>query len=251
MNNALATINLSTGSFVATVHEGEPVVILKRACEEMGLKAQDQKIKLQQRSWARVWQIRTQLPDQQQHREYDVIDKKTLIMWLAGINENKVKPEHKATVIAFQNEAADALDRYFSDGGALNPRVDFTDPDNLLKILTNWSEDKKKLEAAESKIQEDAPKVLLGERFIIADGETGIRESARILGVRQSELSGLLRDWGWMEIRTTEAKAYATQHGFMVNRGFIDDAGRQHLSGKLTRKGVERIARKLSIEVAA
>lgn len=51
------------------------------------------------------------------------VDRRTFIMWLATINENRV-PEGpvRDRVIAFQAEAAGALDAYFAEGIAVNHR---------------------------------------------------------------------------------------------------------------------------------
>jgi len=50
-----------------------------------------------------------------------MIDRRTIPMWLAGIDENRVKEEIRPILVALQAEAADALDAYFHEGGAINP----------------------------------------------------------------------------------------------------------------------------------
>ena len=52
-----------------------------------------------------------------QGREMFMVDRRTLTMWLATIDTNRVAREARPTLEAFQNEAADALDRYFHQGG--------------------------------------------------------------------------------------------------------------------------------------
>mgnify|MGYP003973960923 CR=1 FL=1 len=44
------------------------------------------------------------------------------------------------------------------NGGYLSPIVDFTDPENLMNILSNWVDDKKKFNSANTKIVEYTPK---------------------------------------------------------------------------------------------
>lgn len=52
-----------------------------------------------------------------------MVDRRTLTMWLATINETRVAPEVKETLIVYQREAVNALDEYFHKGGAVNPRA--------------------------------------------------------------------------------------------------------------------------------
>jgi hypothetical protein len=52
-----------------------------------------------------------------------MIDRRTFTMWLATIDTNRVATEAKSILEAFQAEAADALDAYFNEGGAINPRA--------------------------------------------------------------------------------------------------------------------------------
>lgn len=63
------------------------------------------------------------MPGDDQRREYTMIDRRTLTMWLATIDENRVSDEARPVLIAFQAGAADALDAYFHEGGAINPNA--------------------------------------------------------------------------------------------------------------------------------
>lgn len=103
--------------------DGKPMVSLRHCCEALGIAVESQRAKLRRRSWATATQWVAQLPGEAQAREYTMIDRRTFTMWLGGIDENRVSPEARPILIAFQAEAADALDAYFNEGGAINPRA--------------------------------------------------------------------------------------------------------------------------------
>ena len=57
-------------------------------------------------------------------REMTVIDRRTFTMWLATIDTGRVKNERTRELVRiYQCEAADALDKYFNEGAAVNPRT--------------------------------------------------------------------------------------------------------------------------------
>lgn len=103
------------GGFAAEVQGlevgGKPHVSLRHACEAIGIDPEAQRRKLRNRSWACAVQETAQLDGQR--REYTMIDRRTFTMWLGGIDENRVSAEARPVLIAFQAEAAEALDAYF------------------------------------------------------------------------------------------------------------------------------------------
>jgi P22_AR N-terminal domain len=58
-----------------------------------------------------------------QNRELFCIDTRTLGMWLITINPGKVAPELREKLVRYQVECADALEAYWSQGVAVNPRL--------------------------------------------------------------------------------------------------------------------------------
>lgn len=108
---------------VATRFNGTPMVSLRHACEAVGIDSKNQRVKLQGKSWASGVLITSQLPGETQAREYYMIDRRTFTMWLATIDTNRVSVDARPILEAFQAEAADALDSYFNEGGAINPRA--------------------------------------------------------------------------------------------------------------------------------
>lgn len=122
MSTELATIPVpgSDTALVATLIDGKPYVALKPMCEALGIDVDNQRRKLQAKSWASTVLSTVQVGGQ--GREMVMIDRRTMTMWLATIDENRVRPEARRTIRAYQAEAADALDAYFHTGQAVNPR---------------------------------------------------------------------------------------------------------------------------------
>lgn len=66
----------------------------------------------------------SQMPGDDQRREMFFIDRRTFTMWLATIDTSRLKNEQTRELVrAYQCEAADALDKYFNEGVAVNPRA--------------------------------------------------------------------------------------------------------------------------------
>lgn len=107
---------------MATVIDGSPHVSLRHACESIGIAFDAQRVKLDGKSWATVTMSVTVGSDGKS-REMALIDRRTFIMWLATIDTGRVAAAARPVIEAFQAEAADALDAYFNEGGAINPRA--------------------------------------------------------------------------------------------------------------------------------
>lgn len=99
--------------------DGTILVSLRRVCEALGIDVSSQVDKLRARSWATVVQKASVGADGRQ-REMTMIDTRTLGGWLMTIDENRVSDESRPTVIAFQQEAVDAIDAHFSGRAASN-----------------------------------------------------------------------------------------------------------------------------------
>lgn len=112
---------------VATLVDGKPMVSLRHVCEAIGLAVESQRAKLRRRSWACATQWVSQMPGDGQRREYTMIDRRTFTMWLATIDETRVSPEARPVLIAFQAEAADALDAYFNGRTGAAPAMNQLD----------------------------------------------------------------------------------------------------------------------------
>ena len=128
-------LDLSSG-FVHTMLINElPHVVVRTAVEELGLSYPAQYRKLQSRSWASVAQTAT-VADDGKVREMDVVPVRTFLMLLATINENKVSPEVRPILVAFQNETADAIEAYWTRGAAAG----HAEPRDLCPSTVSWEQ---------------------------------------------------------------------------------------------------------------
>lgn len=121
-STALATIQVQGSStpLLAAQIDGRPIAAFRPIVEGLGLAYSAQLQKLKAKSWATVSNIDTVGADGKP-RGMVGVDRRTLTMYLATLDEKRVKEEHRPSLIALQAEAADALDAYFHDGGAINP----------------------------------------------------------------------------------------------------------------------------------
>lgn len=112
-----------TPGILAAEIDGKAMAALRPMCESVGIDYSNQLKKLRSKSWATIV-LSTTVGADGRSREMAMIDRRTIPMWLAGIDENRVKEEVRPILIALQAEAADALDAYFNKGAAINPRAD-------------------------------------------------------------------------------------------------------------------------------
>lgn len=115
----LVEIPFRSTTITAMSDEGKPLVSLRHMCESIGLDVESQRKKLAGKSWARAVLSTATGSDGKSYKMH-MIDRRTMTMWLATIEPSRVKPEARPMLEAFQNEAADALDAYFHEGGAIN-----------------------------------------------------------------------------------------------------------------------------------
>lgn len=107
---------------VAQQIDNAPHVAIKPVCESLGLDYEGQRQRLVRQPWASTAVIQVQLPGDTQRRDVTFIDRRTFTMWLATIQTSRIKNEKaRELLVAYQREAADVLDRYFHEGGAINP----------------------------------------------------------------------------------------------------------------------------------
>lgn len=109
-------------TITAMSDEGKPLVSLRHMCESIGLDTEGQRKKLNGKTWATTV-MKSAVAEDGKVRQMAMIDRRTMTMWLATIETSRIKPEARGMLEAFQNEASDALDSYFNDGGAINPRA--------------------------------------------------------------------------------------------------------------------------------
>lgn len=131
----LVPINIPGASKPVTASSvaGAVLVSVRHACDAMSIDFSGQMQRLARTSWATVVMTPTVAEDGKV-RELAMLDRRTFTMWLATIDTRRVKnPEAAATIEAFQAEAAEALDAYFHEGGAINPSATEDQLDRLAR----------------------------------------------------------------------------------------------------------------------
>ncbi len=122
MTTELVSIPFHGQSVQSVEIDGKPHVVFRPLVESLGLDADSQMKRLRRHSWATTVKM-TGVGLDGKNREMTCIDLRTLTMWLATIDENRVSEEARPLVVAYQNEVADAIESYWAKGGAINPRA--------------------------------------------------------------------------------------------------------------------------------
>lgn len=107
---------------MAAQFDGREWASLRHMCDSLGIDYVTQLRKLKGRSWATVGQ-KPMVAADGRVREMALVDSKTIPMWLATIDENRVSVEARPKLIAYQSEARDALDSYFNKRLVAAPAV--------------------------------------------------------------------------------------------------------------------------------
>jgi hypothetical protein len=113
--------------------DGKPHIILRAAIESIGLDYSTQLQKLKGRSWATMGHCPTVAEDGKV-REMATVDVRTFLMLLATVDERRVSDEVRPRLIKFQAEVADAIEAYFTKGGAISPSAT---TDQLSALISN------------------------------------------------------------------------------------------------------------------
>lgn len=110
------------GTTISAAQDGDTIrVALRPACEAMGIQFAAQYKRLERTPWAVVSMMDMTGADGKTY-EMVTVDRRTFTMWLATIDTTRLKSDRARNLVeTFQREAADALDNYFHNGGAINP----------------------------------------------------------------------------------------------------------------------------------
>ncbi|MCH6197481.1 phage antirepressor N-terminal domain-containing protein [Corynebacterium mastitidis] len=122
MSTQLVSIPFHGSTVQAVDIDGKPHVVFRPIPESLGLDADSQMKRLRRRSWATTVKTAGVGADGKS-REVVAVDLRTLTMWLATIDENRVSEEARPLVVAYQAEIADVIESYWTQGGAINPRA--------------------------------------------------------------------------------------------------------------------------------
>jgi hypothetical protein len=147
VNSATDTVSIVSvpfhGDELQALHapDGKVWVVLRRACEALGIPYEGQRQRLQDSGrspWATTSMMLVVAQDQKQ-REVVVIDLDTLPMWLATIDSSRVAEHVREKLVVYQKECARVLrDRFLgpNQGDAILDAIEHTRQIRLAQIET-------------------------------------------------------------------------------------------------------------------
>lgn len=110
-------------------------IVFRPIVEQFGISYSSQLQRLRRAPWASCGHINTTGAD---GKRYDMVtvNRRTLTMWLATIQENKINEAARPLLALYQSESADVLDSYWHDGGVINPRATVDQLDLIVSRAT-------------------------------------------------------------------------------------------------------------------
>lgn len=267
MSNDIVEIPFHNDTLIAHRSEdGDVFVALRPICNSMGIDFSGQLQKMKRQPWATVGELHTVGADGKT-RDMTSVNRKTLTMWLATIDASRLKDEQaRRNVIVYQKEAAEALDQYFNEGGAI--RVSGTDSDEdimaraVLVAQKTIERKNQQLQAKDAQIKMLEPKAKALDDFTNIPDALLVRDAAKLLSndsniqIGEHELRQWLVDNGWIYRQPNQSWCAASsrvRQGHMVmvssrSHGVHKDGTpfAYPPTPKLTRKGLALIHQRLS-----
>lgn len=267
MSNDIVEIPFHNDTLIAHRSEdGDVFVALRPICNSMGIDFSGQLQKMKRQPWATVGELHTVGADGKT-RDMTSVNRKTLTMWLATIDASRLKDEQaRRNVIVYQKEAAEALDQYFNEGGAI--RVSGTDSDEdimaraVLVAQKTIERKNQQLQAKDAQIKMLEPKAKALDDFTNIPDALLVRDAAKLLSndsniqIGEHELRQWLVDNGWIYRQPNQSWCAASsrvRQGHMVmvssrSHGIHKDGTpfAYPPTPKLTRKGLALIHQRLA-----
>lgn len=191
--NTLVQIPFHGQTITAMSDEGKPLVSLRHMCESIGVDFAGQFTKLKNKSWATVV-LNSTVAEDGKTRTMTMIDRRTMTMWLATIEPSRVNPEARPLLAAFQNEAADALDAYFNEGGAINPHATADQLASHELMARALLEAANVLKEKDRMIEIARPAVEYTKRFVSNEDAIIVSDFAAQYGITAPAMFKLLKD---------------------------------------------------------
>lgn len=180
--------------------DGEIYTALKPICENIGIAYSGQWERLNRTPWATIRMMRTVGADGK-HRDMVAVSRKTLTMWLATIDTSRLSDEQaRKNVTVYQLEAAEALDKYFNEGGAIRASETDSDEDILARAILvaqkTIERKNQQLRAKDMQIMELEPKAKALEDFTNVPDTLLVRDAAKLLSNSGTPIGEKqLREW--------------------------------------------------------
>ena len=208
MSNDIVEVPFNGSAMIAQrFDDGEIYTALKPICENIGIAYNGQWERLNRTPWATIRMIRTVGADGKQ-RDMVAISRKTLTMWLATIDTNRLSDEQaRHNVTVYQQEAAEALDKYFNECGAI--RVSDADSDEdimaraVLVAQKTIERKNQQLQAKDAQIRELEPKAQALDDFTNVEDRLLVRDAAKVLSnagtpIKEKQLREWMADHNWI-----------------------------------------------------
>lgn len=208
MSNDIVEVPFNGSAMIAQrFDDGEIYTALKPICENIGIAYNGQWERLNRTPWATIRMIRTVGADGKQ-RDMVAISRKTLTMWLATIDTNRLSDEQaRHNVTVYQQEAAEALDKYFNEGGAI--RVSDADSDEdimaraVLVAQKTIERKNQQLQAKDAQIKMLEPKAKALDDFTNVEDRLLVRDAAKVLSnagtpIKEKQLREWMADHNWI-----------------------------------------------------
>lgn len=264
MSNDIVEIPFHNDTLIAHRSEdGDVFVALRPICNSMGIDFSGQLQKMKRQPWATVGELHTVGADGKT-RDMTSVNRKTLTMWLATIDASRLKDEQaRRNVIVYQKEAAEALDQYFNEGGAI--RVSDADSDEdimaraVLVAQKTIERKNQQLQAKDAQIKELEPKAQALDDFTNVEDRLLVRDAAKVLSnagtpIKEKQLREWMADHNWIfksggSWRAT-AEHCAAGHLVMVmsQKHGVKDDGTEFAfppTVRITRKGLALLHKRL------
>ena len=264
MNGDIVEVPFNGSAMIAQrFDDGEIYTALKPICENIGIDFNGQKQRLERTPWATMCVMHTVAADGK-NRDMTAISRKTLTMWLATIDTNRLGDEQaRHNVTVYQQEAAEALDQYFNEGGAI--RVSDADSDEdimaraVLVAQKTIERKNQQLQAKDAQIKELEPKAQALDDFTNVEDRLLVRDAAKVLSnagtpIKEKQLREWMADHNWIfksggSWRATAAHC-AAGHLVMVmsQKHGVKDDGTEFAfppTVRITRKGLALLHKRL------
>ena len=119
----------------------DTMVVMYAVCNYIDIITQDQVAKLLERSWAKGRLGKSPIRLENGSTQHDVwlLGRHAFMMWLGGINENKIAEEKRPGLIALQEKCAEVLDMFFFDRKKLRRELEGPTDSKVLQIVEKQS----------------------------------------------------------------------------------------------------------------
>jgi Rha family phage regulatory protein len=159
-----------------------------------------------------------------------------LTLLVMGFTGDKARKFKKAYMTAFNRMEAELAKR---------PALDLTNPNNLLPLLAQYAEDKKRLTEQVAVLE---PKALVHDRIVAEEDDMALSHGAKILHIPQQRFFQILsEELGWIFKRPSSKVwlpyANLLALGFLKLKEVEDETGRMRRQTVLTPLGLSALAR--------